>query len=489
MKKTNIKKGFTLIELLAVIVILAIIALIATPIIINVIEGARKKAFENSVYGIMETYKLKTIGEEELVGKIYNFPEGNNELKYSGNKMIGGSIFLTPGKDIEVRELTDGRYCADGNKGNLVVKKGKCEPDLTTMPVIRKSQVSPWGIPFLNTGISRDDIESMEFVMVAEFPSGAIDVSEKGNGTVKLWTKDENGNNLQEVYIGAINDVVYANPDSSYLFACISFAEKINLSNFDTSTATNMNSMFEATGYGVSDFTLNLGDKFDTSEVTNMYNMFSHSLGLQRLDLGNKFDTSKVTNMEQMFQWTGYNNSNFTLDLGNKFDTSNVTIMNSMFDGIGAGSTNFTLNLGNKFDTRNVLYMGTMFQMAGYYGTNFTLNLGDKFDTRNVTYMAGMFSGSGYSNPNFTLNLGDKFDTSKVTYMGEIFSDVGRLNPNFTLDLGGKFNVDSVTYFDGEFSGTGASNPLFKPTATVKTQAEKNAILAKFPNIDVTIKP
>ena len=38
------KKGFTLIELLAVIVILAIVALIATPIILDVVEDARKSA-------------------------------------------------------------------------------------------------------------------------------------------------------------------------------------------------------------------------------------------------------------------------------------------------------------------------------------------------------------------------------------------------------------------------------------------------------------
>ena len=39
------KKGFTLIELLAVIVILAIIALIATPIILGMIDSAKKQAF------------------------------------------------------------------------------------------------------------------------------------------------------------------------------------------------------------------------------------------------------------------------------------------------------------------------------------------------------------------------------------------------------------------------------------------------------------
>lgn len=38
------KKGFTLIELLAVIIILAIVALVATPIILNVVDDARQSA-------------------------------------------------------------------------------------------------------------------------------------------------------------------------------------------------------------------------------------------------------------------------------------------------------------------------------------------------------------------------------------------------------------------------------------------------------------
>ena len=42
------KKGFTLIELLAVIIILAVIALIATPVVLNVVENARVEAAKNS---------------------------------------------------------------------------------------------------------------------------------------------------------------------------------------------------------------------------------------------------------------------------------------------------------------------------------------------------------------------------------------------------------------------------------------------------------
>ena len=48
------KRGFTLIELLAVIVILAIIALIATPIILGVVEDARKSAARSAAYGYLD---------------------------------------------------------------------------------------------------------------------------------------------------------------------------------------------------------------------------------------------------------------------------------------------------------------------------------------------------------------------------------------------------------------------------------------------------
>lgn len=51
-------KGFTLIELLAVIVILAIIALIATPIILGIINDARKGSAEESAKLIVGNVEL-----------------------------------------------------------------------------------------------------------------------------------------------------------------------------------------------------------------------------------------------------------------------------------------------------------------------------------------------------------------------------------------------------------------------------------------------
>lgn len=52
------KKGFTLIELLAIIVILAIIAVITVPIILNIIDNARKGAAKNSVTGYGKAVEL-----------------------------------------------------------------------------------------------------------------------------------------------------------------------------------------------------------------------------------------------------------------------------------------------------------------------------------------------------------------------------------------------------------------------------------------------
>ena len=78
------KKGFTLIELLAVIVILAIIALIATPIILNMIENAKKGAAKDSAYGYIEAIDFQ------------NSMSGIDSEKY---KMVG------PGEDLDVTTL------------------------------------------------------------------------------------------------------------------------------------------------------------------------------------------------------------------------------------------------------------------------------------------------------------------------------------------------------------------------------------------------
>ena len=111
----NNKKGFTLIELLAVIVILAIIALIATPAIINVIENARKKAFENTAYGVLEGLRLdytERVADNNMKeSKFYEFP--NSGLKLSGEQPAGGTASVDSHGNITFTLFDkDKKWCA-----------------------------------------------------------------------------------------------------------------------------------------------------------------------------------------------------------------------------------------------------------------------------------------------------------------------------------------------------------------------------------------
>ena len=95
------KKGFTLIELLAVIVILAVIALIATPIIINIIEDAQKNAAIASAQGYVRAVNYK-IAQEVLNDNIIedgDYTIGNTSFIVSGNNFdsIGGLYTISNG--------------------------------------------------------------------------------------------------------------------------------------------------------------------------------------------------------------------------------------------------------------------------------------------------------------------------------------------------------------------------------------------------------
>ena len=75
----NIKKGFTLIELLAVIVILAVITLIATPMILGVIEKAKKGGAESSALGYIDAVE-KTVATNMLDTNKTNIEDGVYEV-------------------------------------------------------------------------------------------------------------------------------------------------------------------------------------------------------------------------------------------------------------------------------------------------------------------------------------------------------------------------------------------------------------------------
>ena len=112
MKKMN-KKGFTLIELLAIIVILAIIAVITVPIILNIIENARRGAARSSALGYADAIKLAYV-----------------ESQYSAGSATGIAVSATIGgtpATLYVNKEGSDVTCTgvDVNNGKLTIKR--CE--------------------------------------------------------------------------------------------------------------------------------------------------------------------------------------------------------------------------------------------------------------------------------------------------------------------------------------------------------------------------
>ena len=104
------KKGFTLIELLAVIVVLAVIALIATPIVLNLVKTAKIGSAEQSVTGYVKavenTIIKDMINNKEVSDGTYKY--NSIEVDVSGKTPTNGYYIL------EKNTIKNAIFCVDG---------------------------------------------------------------------------------------------------------------------------------------------------------------------------------------------------------------------------------------------------------------------------------------------------------------------------------------------------------------------------------------
>ena len=104
-------KGFTLVELLAVIVILAVISLIATPMVLGVIEKSKKSAAIESANGILDAAEKNMI-ESMLSGESktrYDL-SNDNSLSYKGEKPESGILLIDDKGKMSIKAKING-YC------------------------------------------------------------------------------------------------------------------------------------------------------------------------------------------------------------------------------------------------------------------------------------------------------------------------------------------------------------------------------------------
>ncbi len=226
------RKGFTLIELLAVIVVLAIIALIATPIVMNTIKNAKKGAAERTADNYIKQVET-AVAEAKLENKsvpngTYNIdgngnltgaglPDGKLEINMSGNKPTSGTVTIKNG-GVSQNETTmvvgdyDVKYNQEKNKYEAT---GKGSSTTTALCTANTSKVSAlvWarnrnGDPGQESSYTRQEVGLLASESGAYTP-GVTYTCELGDGESNtFYVLEENGDNVSLIAGFNLGDAV-----------------------------------------------------------------------------------------------------------------------------------------------------------------------------------------------------------------------------------------------------------------------------------------
>ena len=163
---------------MAVIVILAIIAVIATPIITGIIEDSKKESFKRSAEGVVEATKFDIADKMTDSGYTYPLSDGkivnlNENVKISNSKGMNGSIKYNKDGEVSYAIYND-KWCVikEGNDVTLSNNIDKCvivnpykEEILNgTYPVLDEKMIA---ITYTEAGIPKVADESSEWYSYA----------------------------------------------------------------------------------------------------------------------------------------------------------------------------------------------------------------------------------------------------------------------------------------------------------------------------------
>ena len=152
----NLKRGFTLIELLAVIIILAIVALIATPIILDVVDDARKSAGlseSNMIYTSINNYcasiemkkQLGTLDSEDVdCGSKTSFTNDEiSKMVNLGSATVESNSYSN-GKLTSLKVISNKHTYVLCSNGSMALE-GECDANA---PIEPEEPSVPESVPF-----------------------------------------------------------------------------------------------------------------------------------------------------------------------------------------------------------------------------------------------------------------------------------------------------------------------------------------------------
>ena len=153
------KKGFTLIELLAVIIVLAIIATIATNVVMSSIKDARNGTYVVSEKSMMEAADLYVTINNDLL------PSAIGEIKLISLNDLNNQNLIKPIIDPNSNQICD---------GYVILKKD-----------IDETKTTPYlkcGTNYQTNGYSKNSLTNVEVLVVAGGGGGGSSVASSGGG-------------------------------------------------------------------------------------------------------------------------------------------------------------------------------------------------------------------------------------------------------------------------------------------------------------------
>ena len=194
------RKGFTLIELLAVIIILAVISLITTPMILGVIETSKESSAKVSAYGYIDAVETQ-VAINELDANKTNIEDGVyevEELKNTYGLVVKGELPTSNSwVKIEKGQVVDyslkmGEYVVNYSESGVTITKGgeiTTKPDGLTKSGATKVEASETDT---HRGIVYLDPTNLSNVCNAE---NSVSTTETKTGCMKWYIFNDDGNN------------------------------------------------------------------------------------------------------------------------------------------------------------------------------------------------------------------------------------------------------------------------------------------------------
>ncbi len=337
-------KGFTLVELLAIIVILAIIALITTPVILNVIENSRLNAAKDKAWGTIDAVRIAYATaqtSEQEVGLPYTikYPKtsasdsttdsstgggsGNGyinstEVKASGENPTEGTVTISSKGTITASSLKFGNYyCStiNGKGGKLDATKMYCSRTADDVAVVSIPSGLDLTVVTSGDGLYSDTTESGRYVYKGANPNNYITL---GSDTYRIISVEKDGT-LKVIKNGSIGNKVFDTSNARYSTAstdycnttsgCKVWGSKTTMLDSSGTNVTTMPQLVGGTEFNLPDTEATLNTYLNNDWYNSLSSTVQSKIVTHLFNVGvtkyNETNLSNTITQEKAYKWKG----------------------------------------------------------------------------------------------------------------------------------------------------------------------------------------